>query len=88
MKKIFESLDWHDATLESLFLDRSQPGVRDEIVLKVIWPDESVDELLFKDCYRFESTLNFGIIATESVEEARCFDSSTDLDDLRVKWKA
>jgi len=83
----FNYLPWHDALLLSLDVDRSNPGEMDVVRLAIEWPDGSKSRLLFEDCYLLEATMNFGIIALESILEADCSTDSNQLTDIRKTWK-
>ena len=87
MKTNFNDLDWHDAELQSIFLDRHRAGDIDEIIIVVCWPNETTDEITFRDCYAFEAKMNFGIIATESILKAECTQCSELLDTIKSKWE-
>ena len=86
MKSNFNDLNWHDAELQSIHIDRTNAGERDEIVIVVCWPDETIDELTFYDCYAFEAKMNFGVIAIESILKADFTQCSELLDTIKCKW--
>lgn len=84
----FEELDWHDAVLLSLSVDRGNPGRRDEVLLIVEWPNGVRQNVRFTGCYAFDAQMSFGVIAPESVRSARCISCSPKLDEIRHRWAA
>lgn len=83
----FNDLDWHDAKLVSILIDRSNPGERDTIILQIEWPDSDVTSSLeFYECYALSANMNFGIVADESILKAECFMNSEELELIRTKW--
>ncbi|MBZ4421418.1 hypothetical protein [Myxococcus sp. RHSTA-1-4] len=84
----FGALEWHDALLLSLNIDRRTPGERDEVVLLVEWPDGRKQKVRFMDCYALDSQMNFGVVAPESIRTARCLADTPKLADMRHRWRA
>lgn len=84
----FEALEWHDAVLLSLNIDRRIPGECDEVVLLVEWPDGRKQKIRFTDCYALDAQMNFGVMAPESIRAARCIADAPKLADMRQRWKA
>jgi hypothetical protein len=82
----FDLLPWHDALLLGISVDRRTPGERDEVTVAVRWGDDLSETLKFIGCYAFESRMNFGVIAEESILEAHCTRTSEELAALRQKW--
>jgi hypothetical protein len=68
----FNDCYWHDSILNSIFINRSNPGYDDDTVeITVEWyEDKSVSKLIFKKAYQFKATMNFGIIAHETIDTA------------------
>jgi len=87
MKNEFNNLHWHDAELQSIRIDRSDPGKKDQIVLIICWPDEKKSEVIFHDCYAFRAQMNFGIIAEETIRDAEYTESSEELNEIRRSWE-
>lgn len=83
IKDRFDDLEWHDATLLWIELDRRDPGNRDEIALVIEWPDGRRNRLVFTDCYLLEARMNFGIIASESLLSATCSADSPEVNKVR-----
>jgi hypothetical protein len=84
----FDRLPWHDAELISIHIDRSNAGNRDTVVLLVNWPDESLCTITFNDCYLFDSKMNFGIAAEESILDATCIGTNQNILEMKRKWKS
>jgi hypothetical protein len=85
----FDDCYWHDSILESIFIDRSDPGNNDSIDIIVKWyEDKSKSRLVFKKSYLFKTTMNFGIIANESIDEAYIAPANDpDLLHFYASWK-
>jgi len=67
----FDDCYWHDSILESIFIDRSDPGNNDSVEVVVKWyEDKSRSKLIFKKAYLFKAIMNFGIIANETIDTA------------------
>lgn len=86
MKNKFNNLNWHDAQIQSIYIDRNDPGKNDQIVLIIIWPNKKMSELIFKDCYAFKAKMNFGIIADETILDAEYTEVSEDINEIRRAW--
>ncbi len=85
----FNELPWHDAALVSLQIDRRNPGIVDTVELLVQWPkEEVVSTVLFLDCYALQLNMNFGVVASESILVAQCFDKSPELQLIIDKWRS
>lgn len=84
--RAFEGLEWHDAALLSLHIDRQTPGERDDVVLLIKWPDGRMQTVRFTDCYFLDVQMNFGVIAEESILSARCVAHSEKLAAFRSDW--
>jgi hypothetical protein len=82
----FVDLEWHDAVLLSLNIDRRAAGERDEVALLVEWPDGREQTVRFIDCYAFDAQMNFGVIAPESIRAARCTADAPKLAQMRGVW--
>lgn len=82
----FDELDWHDAVLLSLTLDRRSPGKRDEVVLIIEWTDGRQQQMRFLDCYALDAQMNFGVVAQESILSARCVPDSEKLAEVKQVW--
>jgi hypothetical protein len=84
----FAELEWHDAVLLSLNIDRRTPGDRDEVTLLVEWPDGRKQKVRFTDCYAFDAQMNFGVTAPESIRAACCIADAPKLAEVRQRWTA
>jgi hypothetical protein len=83
----FDALDWHDAVLERVTIDRSEPGKRDDVVLAIRWPDGRRQDVRFVECRSLAAELNFGIVAPDAVLAARENPGSPVLAEIREKWR-
>ncbi len=87
MNTNFNDLPWHDADLQSIYIDRRKPGERDIVRFLIEWPDDSGSSIIeFFDCYGFSAAMNFGIIACESILTAEYLTESKELNSIREKW--
>lgn len=66
----FNDCYWHDSILESIYIDRSDPGHKDTVEMVIRWYDEPTSKLIFHDVYLLKAHMNFGIIANESIDTA------------------
>jgi hypothetical protein len=87
MSDIFNSLPWHDAELLELLVDRRNAGERDEVRLRVAWPQGDEATLLFHDCYAMTAEMNFGVIAEERIASGSLIDDDPGLIAIRGRWK-
>jgi len=85
----FEDFDWHDAIIKEVLIDRSNPGILDEIVFTIEWTEKKGKvKFIFKDIYWANMNLNFGIVADETILNAFSMnDDDEDLAFLYSKWK-
>ncbi len=87
MSTNFNNLPWHDANLQTIYIDRQKPGEQDVIKLLIDWPDRiSASIIEFYDCYALTMNMNFGIVASESILSAECLADSKELDAFRKEW--
>lgn len=82
----FNSLDWHDAVILEIQVDRERPGEDDRVVMRLVWPDSKRGRITFTRCYAFEASLNFGVIAEETIRSAMETKDDLKLTSLRQKW--
>lgn len=82
----FLGIEWHDATLLEVSIDRTAPGERDEVLLRVEWQDGRRRDVRFTDCYALDARMNFGVVAIESIRDAGCFSESPRLTEVRREW--
>ena len=87
MSDIFNSLPWHGAELLELLVDGRKAGERDEVRLRVAWPQGDEATLLFRDCYALTAEMNFGVIAEERIASASMIDDDLGLVSIRDRWK-
>lgn len=88
MNDTFTSLPWHDAELQELLIDRRNAGERDEVRLRVAWPQGDEVTLLFRDCYAITADMNFGVIAEERIASASLVHDDPGLTSIRDRWKS
>lgn len=86
MTQAFDDLPWHDAVILGIDIDRRRPGEVDEVVITVVWPDETRSTIRFTDCYALDARMNFGVVASESVRSAEEIDDDDVLVAVRSKW--
>jgi hypothetical protein len=87
MNAQFDALPWHDAQMLDVFIDRRNPGLRDEIRLSMKWPDETHAIVSFRECYGLIAQMNFGVISDERVLSAQELDSDPELSEMRRRWQ-
>jgi hypothetical protein len=85
---IFNDFNWHDSIIKNITIDRNKPGIIDIINFEIEWADGGKAELVFEDTYWANLTLNFGIVADETILSA-CMgdDKDPDLIDFYSRWK-
>ncbi len=67
----FEDFYWHDAIIKNIVINRNSPGIKDEIEMEIIFPNNNERvNFVFEDVYWAKMNLNFGIIADESILQA------------------
>lgn len=86
MNTKFNELEWHDAIIQSIYIDRENPGEKDTVKLAIVWPDRQTSTIDFFDCYGLTMNMNFGFIALESILYAKCLDDSPELTSLYEFW--
>lgn len=86
--KDFNALEWCDATLLAINIDRRNPGVCDEVKVHVRWPDGRESIVCFPEAYGCSALMNFGVLGDEGIEFARVDDDAPGLADLLDRWKA
>ena len=82
----FDALPWHDAVLLGVRVDRRSPGVADEVVLDVEWPDGLREEVRIIDAYHAKLSLNFGVMGDETIRQGDVYDSGQELAAIKRKW--
>ena len=82
----FNDFFWHDSSIEEIYIDRSNPGKNDTVKIKINWIDRENSILEFYDCYALEMNMNFGIMAKESILDAKLILSSQKLEAIRKNW--
>lgn len=82
----FEEVEWHDAIIKEIKIDRRNPGYKDIIEIELSVHDTKV-QLLFEEVYLANMQMNFNVIAEETLLEAYIDDDDKELESLRTKWK-
>ena len=84
----FNDFNWHDSIIKDIRIDRSNPGIIDNIIFEITWPEQkNVTTLIFEEVYWASLEFNFGFIASESILTAYEENDSLDLVNLYSKWK-
>ena len=85
----FESFYWHDAIIKNIVINRNSPGIKDEIEMEIIFPDNNERvNFVFEGVYWVKMELNFGIIADESILQSCLLKrDDKDLINLCSLWK-
>jgi hypothetical protein len=84
----FNDFYWHDSVIKNIAIDRNNPGIVDTIYFDIYLTEGGTIDLIFEEVYWAKMTLNFGIVAEESILSA--FVSGKDDKDLTYfysKWK-
>lgn len=89
MKNInFNELEWHDAIIKNIIIDRGNAGNDDTIEMWIVWPSEKKSKIIFKDVYKADLSLNFGIVAEETIYNAFLIDDyDKEIIDIRKTWE-
>lgn len=88
IKSKFEALPWHDSVVKNIQIDRNRPGIKDIIVLDVLWTDNKTDRIIFEDVYWASMTFGFGVVADDSISKAFIsLDNDIDLLKLNERWQ-
>ncbi|MBO9728464.1 MAG: hypothetical protein J7623_07470 [Chitinophaga sp.] len=67
----FDDQYWHDSTLESIFLDRRDPGNNDIIEMVIDWYEgHPKSKIIFRGVCLFKAAMNSGIKVKESIDMA------------------
>ncbi len=80
----FEDYNWHDLEIKGIAIDRNNPGKNDVIEFAIKLRNGSISKLLFQDVYWANLSLNFGIVASETINRVYIA-SEDDLDLLNFK---
>lgn len=68
----FEDYYWHDAIIKNITINRNNPGVNDEIMLEIVWPNNGERvRFIFESVHWAKMDLNFGIVADENIYQGR-----------------
>ena len=84
----FNDFNWHDAVIKKITVDRNKPGIIDIVNFEIEWPEGGRVELIFEEAYWAKMTLNFGIVADETILNAFIGDETDqDIINFYSKWK-
>jgi hypothetical protein len=86
MKINFNDLEWHDAEILDIQIDRRDPGNFDAVKLFIRWPDKTKSVAIFSECYKFIADMNFGVIANEMILSGDVISTSDTLLKIREVW--
>jgi hypothetical protein len=84
----FNSLDWHDAIILQIVVDRSNPGECDSVSITIRWPNGKSNIISFNDCYMLDARMNFGVIAEECILGAECTSDNESIATVKDKWSS
>lgn len=84
--KYLNDFPWHDSSLLDVFIDRRQPGERDEVSLQIRWVNERKSIFKFSDCYKLYAEMNFGIISEESILRVSFNKDDLGIAEIQKKW--
>ncbi|MCG7282006.1 hypothetical protein MHJ94_11975 [Chryseobacterium taklimakanense] len=66
MNKKLEDFNWHDKILHQILIDRSAPGIIDEVIIDLKDIDSFI-RIVFKEVYWLSMDMNFGIVSEDSI---------------------
>lgn len=82
-----KNYSFHDTLLKDIKIERDNPGYKDEISITISLSKENDIRVVFKDCFQANFSLNFGIIAEETIYDFYESDrDNKELEVLRNKW--
>lgn len=83
----FNDFNWHDSVIKNIAIDRSKPGINDVIRFEIEWEEGGRVDLVFEGTYWANMSLNFGIVADETILSACIGDEKDpDLVSFYSKW--
>ncbi|HSU28161.1 MAG TPA: hypothetical protein VLJ68_07255 [Chitinophagaceae bacterium] len=84
----FNKFYWHDSVIKEIRIDRNNPGIADTIILEIKSDGQGLIDFQFEDVYWAKFTLNFGVVAQETILNAFVLDDNdSDLVGFYSKWK-
>jgi hypothetical protein len=82
-----EDFSFHDSILKEIIVERNNPGYRDEVKIRIGFLNEDDIEVVFKDCFKANFDLNFGVIAEETIFDFyKSTENEDELKSLKEKW--
>lgn len=83
----FNDLEWHDAVIKNIIVDRNNPGNKDTIEISIVWPSGKKNKIVFNNVYYANLSLGFGVVADEVVSEAQVsYDNDDHLAEIKSMW--
>jgi len=82
----FNELEWHDAELIDVYIDRSMAGNNDIVKLTIKQTNDIKVIVVFTDCFALNLNMNFGIIVSENILDANILTESKQLSNIRNVW--
>ena len=82
----FNELEWHDAELIDIYIDRTMAGKSDTVKIAIKQANDRKIILIFTDCFALNLNMNFGIIAPENILDANILTESKQLSNIRNVW--
>jgi len=86
MNMNFNELEWHDAELIDVYIDRSMAGNNDIVKLTIKQTNDIKVIVVFTDCFALNLNMNFGIIVSENILDANILTESKQLSNIRNVW--
>ncbi len=87
MKTNFNNYDWHDTIVESIVIDRNNPGINDTVKFNVIWPNSVKNIILLTNVYWASFNMNFGVVSPETLFSAHVSTDDQSILNLKKQWK-
>lgn len=83
-----DKYNWHDSVIESILIDRKNPGINDSVVINIRWTDNSQCSVFFRDVYWANFEMNFGIEVQETILNAYLGNKDDKvMRNLYLRWK-
>lgn len=83
----FNDFYWNDSIIKNINIDRSNPGIIDVISIEIDWVDKGIGEIIFQDVYYAKFDMNFGIVASESIDNAYILDNEEIINIYKKKFE-
>lgn len=83
----FNDFYWHDSIIKDININRTNPGNIDEISIDIDLVDMGLKKILFENVYYAKLDMNFGIIASESIDFACILNDEEILNAYKSKFE-